>query len=207
MSRERLGGRARRVALLGLGLAALIGFAVSAYSLFTVASEAQIQGGTRLTDPPLITDVPLLAGDGSVAELSDWQGRYRVIFFGCTSCPDVCPLTMSRLAQLYRDLGEPSGLQILMVSVDPVRDTPERMQEYVGTFHPSFVGLTGTSSSIGRAVKQFYDAVNQIGDDDLSHTSSLMLLDLAGRFTAVYSDGDLAALEADLRRLLQLGAG
>lgn len=107
---------------------------------------------------------------------------------------------MARLGQLYRNLGEPDGLQVFMVSVDPERDTPERLQAYVTRFHPSFVGFTGTSSRISLIVKQFYVAVRQVGDGTVSHTSSLMLLDPEGRFTTVYGDDDLAALEADLRR-------
>ena len=202
MSQKTTPGRPRLAALLGVGLVALVGLAVSIYGFFNLTGSIQPQGGTRLADPPLIEDVPLLAGDGGSRQLSDWQGQYRLVFFGYTSCPDVCPITMARLGQLYRDLGEPDGLQVLMVSVDPERDTPERLRAYVGNFHPSFVGLTGTPSTISRVVKQFYVAARELGDGTVAHTSSLMLLDPRGRFTAVYGEDDFGALETDLRRLL-----
>jgi protein SCO1 len=100
----------------------------------------------------------LLAHDGRTVSLEDFRGRVTVLFFGFTHCPDVCPGTMASLARAREQLGEAGDdLQVLFITVDPERDTPERLRTYLANFDPDFLGLTGDEEVI-RTVADGYGA-------------------------------------------------
>ena len=88
-------------------------------------------------------------------------GTWTLFFFGFTSCPDICPLTLTELSQFYREL-ESSGrnldTQVVMVSVDPQRDSTEKLAQYMGTFHPDFIGLNGSFEQVSKLAKELYIA-------------------------------------------------
>lgn len=159
--------------------------------------------GTALDTPVLVDDFTLTSAGGKAA-LSDWRGKYLLVFFGFTECPDVCPLTMGRLANIYRDLGEPEGVQVVMVSVDPETDTPARVQRYVESFHPSFVGLTGSTSDIAEAARTFFVGYRQLGEG-VAHTAYVTLLDREGKMRLVYAQDKVPRLEDDLKAILERG--
>jgi len=103
-------------------------------------------------------DFALTAHDGRTVRLSDFRDRVTVIFFGFTHCPDVCPGTMVSLARAREQLGAAGDeLQVLFITVDPARDTPDRLRQYLGNFDPDFLGLTGEESVI-REVADSYGA-------------------------------------------------
>lgn len=93
---------------------------------------------------------------GSRRTLADFRGKVVLAFFGYTNCPDVCPLALSEMAQSVKQLG-PDGSQVqgLFITVDPERDTPERLASYVPAFHPSFLGLRGTREELEKVKKEF----------------------------------------------------
>lgn len=159
--------------------------------------------GTSLSDPPSVRDVTLASTTGEAVQLGDWQGDMMLVFFGYANCPDVCPLTMASLAGAYRDLGEPESLQVIMVTVDPERDTPEVLQNYVENFHPDFTGLTGTPQQIADASARFYAMSLQQPDGQVSHNSHVTLVDPKGRMRVVYNQDKLdGLLREDLEMLL-----
>lgn len=107
--------------------------------------------GAWLDSPEALPDFTLDSAAGPVS-LSDFRGHYVFLYFGYMSCPDFCPTTMAKLAKVHRELGEDAKMmQAIMVSVDPERDTPEALADYVTVFNPTFIGLTGAKEAIDRA--------------------------------------------------------
>ena len=150
----------------------------------------------------------LTAPDGSRVTDQTLKGTPFAIFFGFTRCPDVCPTTLSRMAQLRKQLG-PDGdkFRIVFVSVDPGYDSPEDIGRYVELFGTPILGLTGTDKEIDAAVKAyraFYKKVpTASGDYTIDHTASVYLMDADGKLQSIiaYDETDPSAL-AKLKRLV-----
>ncbi|MDZ7706518.1 MAG: SCO family protein [Trueperaceae bacterium] len=160
--------------------------------------------GTVLQNPQDVSDLELtLAADGSRIVFGDLAARssWTLVFFGFVDCPDVCPLTMARLAETYRNLGEPEGLQVVMITVDPEQDDAERLRRYVSAFHPAFDGLGGTTEDIAAAAKRFFIGYSGTGTE-IVHTEAVGLVDDTGRLRAVYGQGKVGAIGDDLADLL-----
>lgn len=110
---------------------------------------ATMGGAFVLTDP-----------QGRTVRDTDFAGRYRLVYFGYTYCPDVCPVDMQRLAAAYRLLEKQDGaravrLQPIFITVDPERDTPQVVGQFVAAFHPKFIGLTGSAADIAAVAKRY----------------------------------------------------
>src|SRR3546814_10378172 len=98
----------------------------------------------------------MIDGSGQLRTLADYKGKVVVVFFGFTQCPDVCPTAMAELSQTMELLGDDAAkVQVLMISVDPERDTPEVLSAYVKAFNPNFVGLTGKTEQLSQTAKYF----------------------------------------------------
>jgi protein SCO1/2 len=111
--------------------------------------------GAMVTNPQPAPDFTLLSVDGPVS-LSDYEGQYVYLYFGYTFCPDVCPATMNELAKMTEMMGEEAqNVQVLMITVDPQRDTAEKLEEYMAFFDPSFIGLTGTDEEIATTAQPY----------------------------------------------------
>ncbi len=96
----------------------------------------------------------LMGHHGAKVNLQDFQGKIVLIFFGFTHCPDVCPLTLNHLELLMKKLGDDAKeAQTLFISIDPERDNPKRLKEYLAYFHPTFLGLTGSKIEIFKVAK------------------------------------------------------
>jgi len=154
-------------------------------------------GIARFEQASPVTDFQLTDQYGNQFTRADLLDKWQFVFFGFTSCPDICPLTMQALEGFYRDL-EPVGLQadtgVIMVSVDPLRDTPEVMAEYLNSFHSDFTGLTGVYPQIENLASQLFIAFSQpgehgvehIGDDTIiPHSDYIALIDPEGRHQAI----------------------
>lgn len=131
------------------------------------------------------------------------------MFFGFTYCPDVCPTTLSRLSALMEKLdSDADKLQLVLVSVDPERDTPPVLKEYLRAFDPRFVGLSGTSEQLAAMAKNyriFYEKVpDASGGYTMNHSAGIYLFDAAGQFTSTIDreESDEVAI-AKLKRLLR----
>jgi protein SCO1/2 len=131
-----------------------------------------------------------------------------VVFFGYTSCPDVCPLTLSKLAVAMEELEEDerSKVQVMLVTVDPARDTPDRLRTYLGNFHPSFLALTGREEEIREVANEFGAFFSRAGDGEdytVDHTARTFVLDPSGRIPLTFPVTATAQeMARDLARLL-----
>jgi protein SCO1/2 len=144
----------------------------------------------------------LTGTDGQPFASSRLNGKPAAIFFGFTHCPDVCPTTLARLARLRRQLGQgDDALSIVFVSVDPERDTPAEVGNYLTLYDTPIVGLTGTPAQIEQVKKQFGIYSRKVeqpgGGYSVDHTASVILLDRSGQFVATLSpeESNQVALE------------
>lgn len=165
-------------------------------------------------DPPQpVPDFTLTAmQDGVETEvsLSDFEGDYVFLYFGYTFCPDVCPITLANLARVREQLGdEADRMQVVMVTVDPERDTPEQLADYVTRFDPTFVGLSGSDMEITAAGQPFglYYARNEGSAATgylVDHSSRTFLIDPDGNARLAFShDTPDEAILADLLYLME----
>lgn len=140
----------------------------------------------------------------------DFLGKPRLLFFGFTHCPDVCPTTLSWLMDLVEQVGPEADIPILLVSVDPERDTPEALADYVSSFGPNIIGLTGSADQIEAVIKSWKAYSKRVplenGDYTMDHTASVYLVDANGDFrgTLDIHDTSPTANVAKLKRLLGL---
>jgi protein SCO1 len=148
---------------------------------------------------------------GTRRTLADFKGKVVVLFFGFTHCPDVCPTTMVELAKVAQELGSDAArMQVLFVTVDPERDTPELLRQYVPSFNPTFLGLYGTLEETARAAKEFkvyFSKQPQPGGSyTMDHSAGTFVLDQDGRLRlfAQYGAGAQPLLH-DIRLLLAQG--
>lgn len=146
---------------------------------------------------------------GNAVTDETYRGKWLVVFFGYTFCPDVCPTTLTTVSDAIDRLGaRASQAQPLFITVDPQRDTVQRMAEYVAAFDAGIVGLSGTPDQIDTAARNFrayYAKVGEANDPDylMDHSALLYILDPDGRFAAYVSTGDdVEAIEAKLRGLI-----
>jgi protein SCO1/2 len=124
------------VAALGVGLSAC-------------SETKQSFNAVDITGADYAKDFSLKDADGKVRTMADFKGKAVVLFFGYAQCPDVCPTTMTEMAQVKQQLGKDGDkLQVLFVTVDPARDTPEVMKAYMGAFDPNFVALIPTPDEL-----------------------------------------------------------
>lgn len=129
------------------------------------------------------------------------RGRWSVVFFGYTSCPDVCPTTLATLAAFARNAASgvaDGSVQIVFVSVDPDHDTPQRLKAYLGAFHPGIVGLAGSREAVQRFAAEVGGGY-QASPSGIDHSTSLFVVDPQGRTVAVLlHPDDPARIVADL---------
>ncbi|MCO5192026.1 MAG: SCO family protein [Anaerolineae bacterium] len=163
--------------------------------------------GATYTEPIEIPNFTLTGADGPVS-LDDFAGQYVFAYFGYTFCPDVCPATLAELARVREQLGdEADKVQVLMVTVDPERDTPQKTQEYASHFDPSFIGLSGTKAEIDTAAQPFgiyYEKHEGSAESGylVDHTARAFLIDTEGRARVAYPfEARAEAIVADLQYL------
>lgn len=146
---------------------------------------------------------------GKARSLDDFKGKVLVIFFGFTQCPDVCPTTLAEMGKVIKELGaDGDKVQVLFVSVDPERDTPELLKQYVTAFHPSFLGMVGDAEATARAAKEFKIYVQKQpaknGGYSVDHSAGTFILDQQGRLRLFAQHGaGSAAFVHDIRTLLK----
>lgn len=151
----------------------------------------------------------LVGHDGNPRNLADFRGKVVVMFFGFVHCPDICPTTLSKLGSVMKLLGDDGPqVQVLLVTVDPERDTPEVLAPYVTHFHPSFLGLTGTVDTVRATVQEFrIIAQKQPGATPdsytVDHSSNIYVYDRDGRIR-LFVNGTMKAedIASDLKQLL-----
>ena len=158
--------------------------------------------GTVIQSPEPSYDFTLTSVDGDVS-LSDFRGKIVLIYFGYTFCPDICPGTLGNVAQALRNMGtQADDVQLIMVSLDPERDTPEKLAEYMGHFHPSFIGVTGSKEKLDEVAALYGIFYQKAEGSDatgylIDHTATLMVLDREGYLKLVFPFGVTAEEIAD----------
>lgn len=190
-------------------LALLVFLAAGAASFAASRMGPPAVHGT-LVDPPLELEPFTLEGPSGPVSSLDFGGKLLVVLFGYTSCPDVCPMTMTHLARAVEALGDDaSEVQVVMVTVDPERDTPERVASYAAAHHPSFVGLSGTMEEIAAVAREMgiyhvHPAEQAETGYLVDHSATTLVLDRAGDLALVWSFGIRPEQMADdLRTLLR----
>ena len=184
-----------------VAVAAGISFALYEHS----AEPLTLRAGTALPEPRPLPRFALVDQAGRTFDRARFEGRWSLLFTGFTHCPDVCPTTLARMAELRRLVGR-DDLQFVFVSVDPERDTPEAVGRYLAHFDPALVGATGARAEMERFTASLGLAhVRNPGTGDdytVDHSTAFVLIDpkarLAGYFSAPH---ERDALVADLKSL------
>jgi protein SCO1/2 len=162
---------------------------------------------TDITGAPYGQSLELTDHNGKPRKLEDWRGKAVVLFFGFTHCPDVCPTTLAEIAGAVRSLGaEAERVQVLLVSVDPERDTPEALAKYVTAFDPRFLGLRGDLAATKKVAAEFkiYFEKRKTGESyTVDHSGQSYVIDPQGRLRLLVRHDRIGQdLAADLRVLL-----
>lgn len=196
--------RPPRILLWILTFIALVAAGFAAYFAGRALAPRPERVATVLQNPQAAGDLTLVhAPTGTERSLADVTGEatWTLVFFGFVNCPDVCPLTMAHLAETYRTLGEPEDVQVVMITVDPQNDDPERLQAYVSGFHPDFVGLAGSDAQIAEAARRFFVGYAGTGRD-IVHTEAVGLVDASGTLRAVWGQAKVPSIALDVADLL-----
>lgn len=151
------------------------------------SAELAANGVVVFDKPRAIADFELVDETGRPFTLEDLQGQWSLVFFGFTTCPDICPTTLATLARWQKTLDKDiaAETQVVMVSVDPARDTPERLQPYIDYFDEKFIGVTGDFLPIKRLADNLNVAFNKVplGDDyTVDHSGYLLLINPKGHY-------------------------
>jgi len=150
---------------------------------------------TDITGADFGRDFALTDHTGKPRSLADFRGRVVVMFFGFTHCPDVCPTTLAELAAVVKKLGtDGDRVQVLLVTVDPERDTPQVLSQYVTAFNPRFLALRGTAEETARVAKEFkiiYQKIAGVRPDSytMDHSAGTYIFDTQGRLRLYVSYG------------------
>jgi protein SCO1/2 len=168
-----------------LGLAVVIG-------LFRLGSPGQgTDPGQYFLSAPLPAPLFTLTSHwGDPVSSLDFPDKILAVFFGYTFCPDVCPLALSHLSQAFMEMGEEGErIQLLFISVDPGRDTPKRLGQYLGAFHTSFLGLTGSEEEIREVADAFGAVFARRGEGaeyTVDHTARMFIIHPSGRMPLTF---------------------
>jgi protein SCO1 len=201
--------RTQTIALAALvAIVAVVAGILSARWVLQRHADVQTATATLLSPPRPLPPLALVDQDNRPFDVDRLRGRWTFVFFGFTSCPDVCPLTMTALAEtskLLANVPERLRPQLVMISVDPERDTPERLAGYVRAFAPTFIGATGTKTAIDELAQRMGVLVAKRpieGSYTVDHSTSVFLIDPDGALRALFSAPHTPQLIAeDYRRI------
>ncbi len=199
----------KRDALKLIARGGALALSVAALAACSPTEKKPVFQGVDVTGAEYAKDFSLPDQDGKVRTIKDFAGKVVVIFFGYTQCPDVCPTTMSELAEVKRSLGaDGDRLQGVFITVDPERDTPEILKAYMANFDPTFVGLTGTPEQLAAVAKDFKIYYKKVDGKTptsytMDHSAGSYIYDTKGalRVYSRYGSG-AQALQSDVKALL-----
>jgi protein SCO1/2 len=185
-------------------LAVVVSFAWQRYAAINTGQSTST-GVAAIGGPFTLTDQT-----GRAVTDQTYKGKWLLIFFGFTYCPDVCPTTLNRVAQVMDRLGPlASQVQPLFITIDPARDTPAVLAQYTAAFDPRIVGLTGTPDEIAAAAKAYrvyYAKVDQGSDYTMDHSAILYVMRPDGRYEAFFAaDAKADDMTAKLKSWIEQG--
>ncbi len=165
---------------------------------------------TDITNASFGRDFKLSDHNGDIRSLANFKGKVVVLFFGYTNCPDICPSIMGKLAGAIKKLGnDGSNVQVLFISVDPKHDTPALLKQYVSTFNPTFLGLSGDLQTIRNIAKEFKVAFQKqtgISQENylMDHSTGVYIFDLEGKLRLYVNSGtNMDIISHDILELLR----
>jgi protein SCO1/2 len=175
------------------------------------AVEQDELSATRFPESRVVQPFELVDHNSGVFDNAALEQHWSFLFFGYTYCPDVCPTTLSVLNSIAQRLQDvDADIRFVMVTVDPARDTPERLAEFVTYFNGDFLGVTGTDQGLEQLTRQLgilYERVQQEPGSEsylMDHTAAVFLFDPDGRYHAVFSPPlSVEAIAGDFRKMLQ----
>ncbi|MEA3273749.1 MAG: SCO family protein [Pseudomonadota bacterium] len=177
------------------------------WSLGVIADEVP-----ETAEAPLGGDFTLVSSRGPVS-LQDFRGKVVMLFFGYTKCPDVCPTSLAYMSAALNELDEAKlrGVQPMFVSVDPQRDTPKQLEEYLDYFHPAYLGLTGTEEEIAEVSKLYGAKYYQVQLEGsafgyaVNHSAAVYLIDQDGTLRFVFPHQTPSSVMLEAMRYLLAG--
>lgn len=180
-----------RIAII-LAVIALVAVAALAGRHYWAMVAGAPAGGAAIGGPFTLID-----GDGRTVTDADFHGHPLVVYFGYTYCPDVCPTTLTTIAETLDRLGDKGkDIIVLFITIDPTRDRPEAMKEYAKAFHPQIIGLTGTTEQVAaaaRAYRVYYAKVQQDPKDPedylMDHSAYAYLMGRDGKYLTHFPHG------------------
>ncbi len=178
---------------LSVGLASLLLVLLATLAVYWFGRPVSFRGTTYAEPFPVAAPIELAQAKGEIFRLSDQRGKIVLLFFGYTSCPDVCPTTMGEMKQVVDALGKAGdSVQVVFISVDPEHDTSEKMQAYVDHFNKNFIGLSGSMDEL-QPIWDAYGIYREANQTDASamgyivdHTARVMLIDADGNLRLSY---------------------
>jgi len=197
--------------ILFVGIGSLILIAIVAAATFVFGKPAAFRGTTYAEPYPPAPEFSLTRADGANFSLNELRGKITLVFFGYTSCPDVCPTTLAELNQALARLkpSDADRVKVVFITVDPERDTPEKTQAYVNNFNSGFIGLSGTEEELSpvwnnygvyREIDQGTSAVGYL----VNHTARVTLIDMVGNLRVSFGfDTPVEDIAHDLELVLK----
>jgi protein SCO1/2 len=193
--------------VLGVGGAVLLLLALVGWRLL---AKPYAYHGSMLETPVTAPEIHLGDQEGNSFSLGDQRGKVVLLAFGYTNCPDVCPITLAQFKQIKAGLGGDAALvRFVLITVDPERDTPERLKQYLGSFDPEFTGLTSSRSDLERVWQEYgvfqeKQAPDSSGNYAVDHTARIYAIDKGGNFRLTYPyDMQASAIVEDVRHLVE----
>lgn len=201
----------RRTLLWTVGALALAAGGFAAYATLHPASSPPQFQAVDITGAPWGRGFELIDFHGKRRTLADFRGKVVLLFFGYAGCPDMCPTTLALLGETLRQMGaDAAQVQGLFVTVDPKRDTPQVLAQYVPAFHPSFLGLYGSEEVTQSTVREFKayahaNRPNERGSYTVDHSAHVYVFDPAGRIRLLIKPDSATpeSIAQDLRILLR----
>ena len=176
----------------GVAVAIAAGIWISDLVISKVETRQAQESGTARVGGPFT----LVNEAGETVTEADFRGRYMLIYFGFTFCPDVCPTELQVMASAIEALGaRGENIAPVFITIDPERDTPDVMARYVALFHPRLTGLTGTPEQVGAAAKAWHVFYRKVADESSSedytmdHSSIVFLMGLDGEYLKLFAPG------------------
>ena len=193
-------------------LALAIGFSLSWY--LARNQPVELESGTWFGDQArALPDFELIDQDNRKLTRDSLRGKWSLLFFGFTHCPDICPTTLQTLSQMLQQIEDPdvvAAVRVVFVSVDPERDTPEILRDYVTYFDPGFIGATAPMEQLRRLTRPLgiaHEIRNRNGDSmdyDVDHSAAIVLVNPDAEFAGLFgAPQDAGAMARDMTRIVE----
>jgi protein SCO1/2 len=197
-----------RLWTMGMALAILTTAAIAALALYTLTDRLVREKMEPFFPHLADASFELISATGGTISNSDLIGQPRLIFFGFTHCPEICPTTLYRMSSIAERLDATDQLGIVFVTVDPERDTADLLTDYISNFAPNITALTGTPAAVRQLADHYKVVIQKVdlddGDYTVDHTASVFMFDRMGEFSGIIAWGEAdATIEEKIKRLIK----